>query len=130
MDWYIIIALMISISVIFFPAAYIWYIAGGGILKAVRESRLEVLEGLGRTLRMAMLVTVPLAIYVSAIWLTLGNFGWHVALATGLVLPIVLIAPLLVWVAMASGIYIVLTDKMRRRSAAARRVPVAVVDER
>lgn len=35
----LIIALVIAIPVILFPAAFVWYINVGGILHAVREAR-------------------------------------------------------------------------------------------
>lgn len=130
MEWYIIIALAIAISIILFPVVYVWYITLGGVAKAVKEARLEVLMSLARKLRLPLLIIVPLAVYAIAIWLTLGNFGWPVALATGLVLPIVLIAPLLVWAVFASGIYMVLTNKMRRRVTATRRTPATLAEER
>ena len=39
MEWQIIVALVVAIPVILFPAAYIWYINIGGIVLAVRERR-------------------------------------------------------------------------------------------
>ena len=39
MHWEFIIALVIAIPIILFPAAFIWYINVGGIYAAVREAR-------------------------------------------------------------------------------------------
>jgi hypothetical protein len=39
MDWQIIVAIVIAIPVILFPAAYVWYINIGGIYAAVKEAR-------------------------------------------------------------------------------------------
>jgi hypothetical protein len=39
MEWQIVVALVIAIPVILFPAAYVWYINFGGIYAAVKEAR-------------------------------------------------------------------------------------------
>ncbi len=39
MEWQIVVALVIAIPVILFPAAFVWYINIGGIVLAVREAR-------------------------------------------------------------------------------------------
>jgi len=39
MEWQIVVALVIAIPIILFPAAYVWYINFGGIVLAVRERR-------------------------------------------------------------------------------------------
>ncbi|MFC1961692.1 hypothetical protein ACFLWN_01400 [Chloroflexota bacterium] len=39
MDWQFIVALVIAIAVILFPAAFIWYLNIGGIVSAVKEAR-------------------------------------------------------------------------------------------
>jgi hypothetical protein len=39
MHWEILIALIIAIPVILFPAAYLWYINVGGIFTTVKEAR-------------------------------------------------------------------------------------------
>lgn len=39
MNWQIIIAIIIAIPVILFPAAYVWYINIGGIYEAVKAAR-------------------------------------------------------------------------------------------
>jgi hypothetical protein len=39
MEWQIIIALVIAIPVILFPAAFVWYLNIGGIVNAVKEAR-------------------------------------------------------------------------------------------
>ncbi len=39
MTWELIVALVIAIPVILFPAAFVWYLNIGGIVHAVREAR-------------------------------------------------------------------------------------------
>ena len=40
MEWQIVVALVVAIPVIVFPAAFVWYLNTGGIVHAVREARL------------------------------------------------------------------------------------------
>ena len=39
MEWQLIVALVIAIPIILFPAAYVWYLNIGGIYAAVKEAR-------------------------------------------------------------------------------------------
>jgi hypothetical protein len=39
MEWQVIVALVIAIPVILFPAAFVWYLNIGGIVNAVKEAR-------------------------------------------------------------------------------------------
>ena len=39
MEWQIVVALVVAIPVILFPAAFVWYLNIGGIVHAVREAR-------------------------------------------------------------------------------------------
>jgi hypothetical protein len=39
MEWQIIVALVIAVPVILFPAAFIWYLNIGGVVHAVREAK-------------------------------------------------------------------------------------------
>jgi len=39
MEWQYILALVIAIPVILFPAAFIWYLNVGGIVSAVKKAR-------------------------------------------------------------------------------------------
>jgi len=39
MQWEFIVALVIGIPIILFPAAFVWYLNIGGIVSAVREAR-------------------------------------------------------------------------------------------
>jgi hypothetical protein len=41
MQWELIIALVIAIPIILFPAAYIWYLNVGGIIAAIKEARVK-----------------------------------------------------------------------------------------
>ena len=39
MQWELVIALVIAIPIILFPAAYVWYLNVGGIYTAIRKAR-------------------------------------------------------------------------------------------
>ena len=39
MEWQVIVALVIAVPVILFPAAFIWYLNVGGIYTAVKKAR-------------------------------------------------------------------------------------------
>ncbi len=39
MQWELIVALVVTIPVILFPAAFVWYLNIGGIVHAVREAK-------------------------------------------------------------------------------------------
>ncbi len=39
MEWQFIVALVIAIPIILFPAAFVWYLNIGGIYAAIKESR-------------------------------------------------------------------------------------------
>jgi hypothetical protein len=39
MEWQFVVALVVAIPVILFPAAFIWYLNIGGIAAALREAR-------------------------------------------------------------------------------------------
>jgi hypothetical protein len=39
MEWQFIVALVIAIPIILFPAAFIWYLNIGGIYAAIKEAR-------------------------------------------------------------------------------------------
>lgn len=39
MEWQVVIAILIAIPVILFPAAFIWYMDIGGIVETVKKAR-------------------------------------------------------------------------------------------
>jgi len=39
MEWQVIVALVVAIPVILFPAAFIWYLSAGGVYQAMRATR-------------------------------------------------------------------------------------------
>lgn len=39
MGWQLIVALVVAIPIILFPAAFVWYLNIGGIVHAVREAK-------------------------------------------------------------------------------------------
>ena len=124
MEWQVILAVVLVIPIILFPLVFVWYLNIGGVYVAIKERRLKAFEPFVRVIRIGLLVIVPVACYAIAIWLSLSHLGWQVALAVGLILPIVLFVPVLVWVAIASGLYQVAVDRLRHRAIASRRTAV------
>ena len=130
MEWQVILVLMIVIPIMLVPVVFIWYLNIGGIYAAIREGRrIRIFETAGRAVRTAVIVIAPVGIYASLIWFFLGHFGWQVALAVGLALPIVLFVPVLVWAAVVSGLYQVVRETMRRRVTAPRRRVARIAEE-
>ncbi|MDD5703733.1 MAG: hypothetical protein PHU23_16990 [Dehalococcoidales bacterium] len=39
MEWQVIVALVVVIPVVLFPAAFVWYLNIGGVMAAVRNAR-------------------------------------------------------------------------------------------
>ena len=39
MEWQIIVALVVAIPIILFPAAFVWYLNVGGVYAAIKEAR-------------------------------------------------------------------------------------------
>ena len=39
MQWEVVVALVIAIPIILFPAAFVWYLNIGGLIQALREAR-------------------------------------------------------------------------------------------
>ncbi|MFC2001191.1 hypothetical protein ACFLUZ_01655 [Chloroflexota bacterium] len=39
MEWQIVVALVVAIPIILFPAAYVWYLNIGGMVAAVKDAR-------------------------------------------------------------------------------------------
>ena len=39
MEWQVIVALVVAIPVVLFPAAFIWYLSAGGLYQAIRATR-------------------------------------------------------------------------------------------
>jgi len=39
MEWQLILALLLAIPIILFPAAYVWYLNIGGVYAAIKERR-------------------------------------------------------------------------------------------
>lgn len=129
MDWQIILAIILLIPLILFPAAFIWYMNVGGLYIAARERQFKVFAPFVRRVRIGLAVIVPIGIYASLIWFSWGNLGWQVAVALAFVLPIVLSLPVLIWVAVVSGLYQVARDTLRRRALAPRRRVGRVTEE-
>ena len=130
MEWQVILVLVITIPIILIPVALVWYLNIGGIYAAIREGvRIRIFETIFRVVRIALAVIVPVGVYVFLIWFFLGNFGWPVALAVALVLPILLFVPVLVWAAVVSGLYQVAREALRRRFATPRRRAARISEE-
>lgn len=130
MEWQVILALVLAIVIILFPAMFIWYLNIGGIYAAIRErGRFRIAETAIRTIRIALAVIVPVAIYAVLIWVFYGHFGWQVAVAVAVVFPIVLFVPALIWAAVISGLYQVAIDRLRRRVTVSRRKAARLAEE-
>ena len=41
MQWEFVVALLIAIPVVLFPAAFVWYVNTGGLYARIREARLR-----------------------------------------------------------------------------------------
>ncbi len=126
MEWPAVLALVLAVPLILFPVVLIWFMNIKGIRDTARERRTELIQILKRRARTAIAVVVPVGIYAFLVQFFLGRFGWQAALAAGLVLPIVLFIPVLIWASVASGISDVLRDRLRRRAGASRRRVTAV----
>lgn len=129
MEWPVILALVIAVAIILFPAMFVWYLNVGGLYVLIKEGRLKVPQSVVRAMRIGITVIVPVAIYGILIWFFLGHFGWPVALAVALALPIVLLVPVLIWAAVVSGLYQVARDALRRRAVAHRRRAARAAEE-
>jgi len=66
---------------------------------------MNAFEAIGRKLHTTVAVLVPVGLYTSAVWFFFGNFGWQVALALALTLPITLLTAAFVWYLNIGGIY-------------------------
>ena len=129
MEWQAILVLAIVIPIILIPVVFVWYLNIGGIYTAIKEGKVKAFKPFVRAMRIALLVMIPIAIYASLIWFFLGNFGWPVALAAALVLPIVLLIPVLVWAAVVSGLYQVARDALHRRAITQHRRAARTAEE-
>jgi hypothetical protein len=122
LEWQVILVLFFAVTVILFPAVFVWYLNISGIIAVIRQrGRIRLPETAGRVLRITLAVIVPVALYCFLVWFFYGNFGWQVALAVGIVFPIVLFIPALIWASVISGLYHVALDRLRRRATANRR---------
>ncbi len=54
---------------------------------------------------------------------------WQVILALVIAIPVIIFVPLLVWIAVVSGLYQVARDRLRRRVTITRRKAVTPVEE-
>jgi hypothetical protein len=130
MEWQVILALVLAITIILFPAMFIWYLNIGGIYAAIRERRrIRIPETASRAMRISLAVIVPVAVYAVLIWFFYGHFGWQVAVAVAVAFPILIFVPALIWVAVISGLYQVAADRLRRRSIANRRKAGKLAEE-
>jgi signal transduction histidine kinase len=122
MEWQVILALIFAVTIIMFPAVFIWYLNIGGIYAALRErGGIRVPAIIRRATRVTLVVLLPVAVYAVAIWFFYGHFGWQVAVAVAIFFPVVLFVPALIWAAVIRGLYQVALDRLRRRVAVPRR---------
>ncbi len=127
MQWEFIVALAIVIPLILFPAAFIWYLNIGELHAAIKERR--IFSALGHKIVNTLAILVPLGIYAVSVWYFFGHFGWAVALALSLVMPVVMLVPVLVWATIVSGLSQVVRDSIRRRITVPRRRVAGTVAE-
>ena len=66
---------------------------------------MNAFEAIGRKVRAAVAVFASAGVYASVVWFLFSNFGWQVALAMALTLPIMLLLAVLVWYIDIGGIY-------------------------
>ena len=66
---------------------------------------MRVFEVVGRKTCIALTVLVSTGLYISLMWLLFGNFGWQVALALALALPLMIFPAALIWYINIGGIY-------------------------
>ena len=66
---------------------------------------MNAFEAIGRKVRAAVAVLVPVGFYTSAMWFFFSNFGGQVALALALTLPLMLLPAALIWYINIGGIY-------------------------
>ena len=58
---------------------------------------MKVLEVVGKKTSIVLAILAPVGLYAFFMWLFFGNFGWQVALALALALPIMLLPAALIW---------------------------------
>ncbi len=117
MEWQIFIVLLFAVTIILFPVILIWYLNIGGIYAALRNKvTYRMMETAGRVTRIALAVIAPLSIYAILIWFFQSHFGWQVAVAVAVALPVVLLVPVLIWAAVISGLYQVAIERLRHRT--------------
>lgn len=95
-------------------------------------ARFKVLQAITRPMPMFLSVAVPVAAYAWLIWFFFARFGWEVALATGLAIPIVLTPLALVWYVNVWGTYEIIRDareRQRRRAELLREAEALVRGE-
>ena len=66
---------------------------------------MKVFEAIGRKICTALAVFMLVGLYASFVWFFIGNFGWQVALALALTLPVTLFPAVLIWYINIGGIY-------------------------
>ncbi len=121
MEWQIVLAVLLVIPIIVLPLVFIMYLNVGGVYVAVRERRLMPLRALARKIRIPLLVAAAGTGYGFHIWFFFNHFGWQVALAAGLALPVVLFVPVIVWAVTVSGLSLVIRQRLQRRDIVSRR---------
>jgi len=122
MEWWVILVLALVIPLVIVPVGFIWYVNIRGLYDAVVEGKLKGF-GIGSRMRIGIPVLGAVGVYGFFIWFLLTQFGWPSALGVALGLPVLLVAPVLIWVMLASGLYEVVSERLRRRvTVSARRV--------
>ena len=85
MEWQVILALIFAVTVILFPAVFIWYLNIGGMYTAFRErGGIRVPAIIKRATRVMLVGILPVAVYAVAIWFFYGHILKGLSLLTGL----------------------------------------------
>ena len=87
---------------------------------------------IGRPMPIVLPVAVPAAVYAFVVWFLFARFGWEVALAVGLAMPVILIPLALVWYITVWGTYGIIRDgraRQKRRAELLREAEALVRSE-
>ncbi len=128
MDWQVILAVILVIPIVILPLVFIGYLNVGGVYIAIKEKRASIFQAMARRMRIPLAITAALGAYGFLVWFFLSRFGWQVALAAGLVLPIVLFIPVVIWAMFASGLSVVIRHRLQQRAPAPFRRPVRATE--
>lgn len=118
MEWQVALAVILVVPIVVLPFVLIGYLNVGGIYVAIKQKRSSVFAAIARKMRISLAIVSASGAYGFLVWFFLSRFGWQVALAAGLVLPIVLLIPVVIWAVFASGLSVVIRHRLQQRAPA------------